>query len=127
MFKTFTLVKKEVVTVTSTTGKTSFHLTDENGDKRIVSGTTKLDADLNPVSITAVRKREHPLIQCLFYSEINETINIEFKQYNEVFERKDNELNQQTIDGLAKEMQSKPMRIGSLLKSTKIKTTEPIN
>ena len=126
MFKTYTLVKKEEIQVSDTEGKMIFHLTDENGDQRRVSGDTKLDVHLNAVSISTDKKREHPLIQCLFYTEINETINIEFKQYNTVFERND-ELTEKTVEELAKEMESKPMRVGSLIKTTETKTTENIH
>jgi hypothetical protein len=127
MFKTFTLTKKEEVHLTKTEGTMTFHLIDENGEARKVSGAIKLDVNLIPISISAERKREHPLIQCLFYTELNETISIEFKQYNDVFERNESELTQQTIENLAKEMQEKPRRVGALLKSTKIKTTEPVH
>jgi len=126
MLKTYTLVKKEEIQVSDTEGKMIFHLTDENGDQRRVSGDTKLDVHLNAVSISTDKKREHPLIQCLFYTEINETINIEFKQYNTVFERND-EPAEKTVEELAKEMENKPMRVGSLIKTTETKTTENIH
>ena len=127
MLKTYTLVRKEEIQVSDTVGKMIFHLKDENGEQRTVSGITKLDVDLNAVSISTDKKREYPLIECLFYSEVDETINIEFKQYNTVFERKDNEASEKTVEEIAKEMQSKPMRVGSLIKTTEVKTTDNIH
>ncbi len=130
MFKTFKLVNREEEQVSDNEGKMTFHLEDENGVQRKVWGITELDEDLNAISITALRTREHPLIQCLFLTNINEQINIEFTQYNEVFERKEDDMKVVTAEDLekiAKEMQNKPMRVGALLKSTEIKTTESIN
>lgn len=130
MFKTFKLINREEEQVSDHEGKMTFHLEDENGVQRKVWGITELDEDLNAISITALRTREHPLIQCLFLTNINEQINIEFTQYNEVFERKEDDLKVVTAEDLekiAKEMQNKPMRVGALLKSTEIKTTESIN
>ncbi len=127
MFKTYTLMEVEEEQVTDTEGKVTYHLTDENGESRKVTGSTQLDANLNAMSVSTTQKREHPLIQCLFYTEINETIDIEFKQYNHVFERKENEVTEQTIEELAKKMQEKPLRVGELLKSTEPKKTESIH
>jgi hypothetical protein len=127
MLKTYTLVRKEEQQISDTEGKMIFHLTDENGDQRTVWGTTKLDENLNPVSISTEKKREFPLIQCLFVTNVNETINIEFQQYNTVFERKEMGVSQQTVDDIAKSMMNKPVRLGPLLKSTQIKTTETVH
>jgi len=127
MFKTFTLNKIEKEQVSSTEGKMTFYLTDENGEERKVWGSTNLDVNLEPVSIKAQREREHPLIQCLFYTEVGETINIEFKQYNNVFERSEMNNPKKTVEDIAKQMQEKPMRVGELLKTTEIKTTEKIH
>lgn len=130
MFKTFKLINREEEQVSDHEGKMTFHLEDENGVQRKVWGMTELDEDLNAISITALRTREHPLIQCLFLTNINEQINIEFTQYNDVFERKEDDMKVVTAEDLekiAKEMQNKPMRVGALLKSTEIKTTESIN
>lgn len=130
MFKTFSLIQKEEEQISATEGKMTFHLQDENGINRSVWGITQLDQDLNALSITAPRPREHPLIQCLFLTEVNEKINIEFTQYNDVFERKDEEVtikSAEDINNIAKEMQTKPMRVGALLKSTQVKITETVD
>ncbi len=130
MFKTFSLIEKKEEQVSATEGKMIFLLKDENGIERTVWGHTQLDQDLNSVSIAAIRTREHPLIQCLFLTNVNEKINIEFTQYNDVFERKEKDVqitSAEDIANIAKEMQNKPMRVGALLKSTEVKTTESMN
>ena len=107
-----------------------FRIEDESGVERTVWGLTHLDEDLNAISISAIRTREHPLIQCLFLTNVNDEFNIEFTQYNDVFERKDEEPKPISAEDLAKmtqEMQDKPMRVGTLLKSVEIKTTESIS
>ena len=129
MFKTFKLIEKKEEQFSQTEGKMIFRLEDENGIERTVWGNTQLDEDLNSVAIVALRPREHPLIQCLFLTNVNEKINIEFTQYNDVFERKDDEstvVTAEDLERIAKEMQNKPMRVGALLKSTEIKTTESV-
>lgn len=127
MFKTFTLNKIEEEKITASEGRMIFHLTDENGDLRKVIGKTHLDANGQAISISTDRKREHPLIQCLFYTEVNETINIEFKQYNSVFERTEMNNPKKTVEEIAKKMQEKPMRVGELLKTTEVKKTEHVH
>lgn len=129
MFKTFKLVDKSEEQMSATVGKMTFRLEDEQGVERTVWGQTELDEDLNSIGITAIRSREHPLIQCLFLTNVNEKINIEFTQYNDVFERKEEDMKVATSEDIARiteEMQNKPMRVGALLKSTEIKTTESI-
>ena len=115
MFKYFTIENIVDEQISETEGKRAFHLVDELGEKRIVWGTTLLDEDQYPVSIQASKKREHPLIECLFRSEIKEKISIEFTQYNAIFKRDDVDVSEKTIEDLAQEMQSKPFRLGSLI------------
>lgn len=116
MFKTFTLDRIVDEQLSETEGKRTFYIIDEKGDTRAVWGTTLIDEKGTPVSIAANKKREHPLIQCLFNSKIKQTINIEFTQYNSIFERKDEPVNAPfSIDEIAKEMQQKPVRVGSLV------------
>ena len=117
MLKTFTLNKIKEEVLSESEGKMTFELTDENGDTRTVWGMTTLDENDIPVSISAVKTREHPLIQCLFKSQPNETIKIEFTQYNNIFERKDDEKTP-TIEELLEEMKKKPLRMGELLEFT---------
>jgi len=115
MLKTFTLNKIEEEVLSELEGKMTFELTDENDITRTVWGTTKLDENGTPISITAIKTREHPLIQCLFKSQPKDMIKIEFTQYNDVFERKDEDAKAPTVEELMKEMQSKPLRMGEML------------
>ena len=109
----------------------TFLLEDENGEKRSIWGLTELDEDLNAIAITAIRNREQPLINCLFLTNVDQEINVDFTQYNELFERKEDQkvTSAEDVERIAKEMQSKPFRMGSLLKSTevKIKITKSMN
>lgn len=127
MIKTFTLKKVQEEKFSETEGKMTFLLVDENGEHREVSGKTQLDENKQAINISTGIKREHPLIQCLFDTEVNETINIEFDQYNTIIERKENDSKTPTVEDLIKEMQEKPLRLGAMLKSTEIKTTEKIH
>jgi len=130
MLKTFSLVAKKEEQISSTQGKMVFHLKDEEGFERTVTGLTELDDDLNAFAISALRSREHPLIQCLFLTNVDEEINIDFTQYNDVLKRKDGQVkitSQEDFDKIAREMQDKPMRVGALLKSTQVKSTESMS
>lgn len=120
MFKTFTLENVVDEQLSETEGKRTFHLIDENGDKRRVWGSTLLNEKSEPIDISANKKREIPLIECLSKSDLGETISIEFKQYNMIFGREAEEVTARTIAELAKDMQSKPMRLGSLIKTTEL-------
>ena len=129
MFKTFKLIEKKEEQFSQSEGKMTFRWEDEPGIERTVWGHTQLDENLDSVAIVALRPREHPLIQCLFLTNVNEQINIEFTQYNDVFERKDDEsvvTTAEDLEKIAKEMQNKPMRVGALLKSTEVKITESV-
>ena len=116
MFKTFTLDRIVDEQLTETEGKRTFHITDESGYTRTVWGTTLINDAKVPLSITASKKREHPLIQCLFDPDLKQTINIEFTQYNSMFERKDEPVNAPfSVEEIAKNMETKSVRVGSLV------------
>lgn len=130
MFKTFKLIDRKEEQLSEIEGKMIFIIEDESGVERTVWGITQLDEESNAISISAIRTREHPLIQCLFLTNVNDEFNIEFTQYNDVFERNDKDQSEITAEDLARmtqEMQDKPMRVGALLKSVEIKTTENIS
>lgn len=99
MLKTFTLDNKEEEQVTMTQGVMVFHITDENGDSRTVSGSTFLNADRVAQGISSENKRELPLIEGLFRLELGESIEIEFEYYNEDYDRETNKtINQVALD-----------------------------
>lgn len=87
MIKTFTLDKIEEKQVSETEGTIEFYLTDENGDERMVIGTTFLDENKKAKAVSSSNKRELPLIQNLFEMKINDTIDLEFKYFNKIYDR----------------------------------------
>ncbi len=115
MIKIFKLNTIEEQQFTASEGKMTFHLMDENGDERAVWGSTQLDETGHAISITANKKREHPLIQCLFTSEPNDEIEIEFTQYNNIITRDDSEVSVPNINELMKDMQTKAVRLGPMI------------
>ena len=87
MIKTFTLEKIEEEQTSDTKGKMIFHLIDELGDCRTVTGATFLDENKVAKGISSKNKRELPLIQNLFELEVNDTIDLEFKYFNDLYDR----------------------------------------
>ncbi|HIP80808.1 MAG TPA: hypothetical protein EYH16_00145 [Leucothrix mucor] len=88
MIKTFSLDKIEETQLSDKKGTMIFHLTDESGESRKVTGLTFLDENKVAKGITSVNKRELPLIQNLFEMELKETIDLEFKYFNDLYDRK---------------------------------------
>lgn len=87
MIKTFTLDKIEEKQISATEGTMTFHLTDEHGDSRCVTGATFLGENKVAKGITTENKRELPLIQNLFEMDVKESIDLEFKYFNDVYDR----------------------------------------
>ncbi len=81
------------------TGKMTFHLVDENGDCRVVSGMTFLNEKGEPQGISSGSKRELPLIENLFSDRHKKVVEIEFDHFNKVYDR---ELNK-TVNEIAYE------------------------
>jgi len=115
MIKTFTLIKIEEKQVSDTAGTMTFHLTDENGDSRTVSGTTFLDENQNARGISSPHKRELPLIQNLFEMEVDETIDLEFKYYNNIYDRESNKTVNEVAYEKALEMQKEDKLLSRIL------------
>ena len=99
MIKQFTLNKREEEHITNTQGTMSFFITDENGNDRIVTGSTFLNKENIAQGISSENKRELPLIESLFRLEIGEIIDVEFESYNKVYYRDlDKTVNQLAYD-----------------------------
>ena len=99
MIKQFTLNKREEKKISDTEGTMSFFITDENGNDRVVTGTTFLNEDQIAQGISSKNKRELPLIEGLFRLEIGEIIDVEFEPYNKVYYRDlDKTVNQLAYD-----------------------------
>lgn len=129
MLKTYTLLKKDHVVNSNKHGTMTFLIRDENGDERPVSGETFLGEDKLPKGISSSNKRELPLIEDLLHLDVNETIEIEFDAYNNVYNRElDKTINQIAYDKVIKMQQERKLfyRLKSFLgmKSTPPETKE---
>jgi len=101
MIKTFTLNKIEHQINSSTKGMLTYHITDETGYSRTVSGISILDADKNIKSINPTHKRELPLIDTLSHLKENEKFSLDFSSYNKYFNRNTNKtVNQEAYDNV---------------------------
>ena len=109
------------------TGKMTFHLIDENGDCRVVSGMTFLDENQQPQGISSESKRELPLIESLFSNRDKKIIDIEFSHFNRVYDRdQDKTINQiayEKVLEIQKEKKLSYRLVNLFRKSTKEKQT----
>ncbi len=121
MLKTYTLLKKDHVVNSNKHGTMTFIIRDENGDERPVSGETFLGEDKLPKGISSSNKRELPLIEDLLHLDVDETIEIEFDAYNNVYNRElDKTINQIAYDKVIKMQQERKLfyRLKSFLGMT---------
>ena len=82
------MIEKIVEEVCSdSTGKMTFHLVDENGDCRTVTGITFLDKNGQAQGILSWSKRELPLIESLFSDRHKKIVDVEFDHFNKVYNR----------------------------------------
>ncbi len=87
MLKTYMIEKVVEEKHSDTEGTMTFHLVDENGDCRTVSGITFLDEEKKAQGISSETIRELPLIEKLFSSRHKTIIDIEFENFNKVYDR----------------------------------------
>lgn len=99
MLKKFMIEKIDQKQINETTGTIVFHIVDENGGCRTVSGTTFLDENKKAKGITAESTRELPLIESLFSNRDKKIIEVEFDHFNKVYDRDTDK----TINALAYE------------------------
>ncbi len=101
MIKTFTLNKIEHQVSSATKGMLTYHITDETGYSRTVSGITILDEAQSIKSINPVHKRELPLIDTLSHLKEDEKFSLDFSSYNRYFNRDTNKtVNQEAYDNV---------------------------
>lgn len=101
MIKTFTLNKIEHQINSSTKGMLTYHITDETGYSRTVSGVSILDENQQIKSINPIHKRELPLIDTLSHLEEQEKFSLDFSSYNKYFNRDTNKtVNQEAYDNV---------------------------
>lgn len=123
MLKQFTLNKREEKYLSDTQGTMSFHIRDETGTERIVTGSTFLNEDKIAQGISTKNKRELPLIESLFRLEIGESIEVEFNFYNEVYYRDlDKTVNQVAYDTVLKMKKEKSFffRLAKIFKKSPV-------
>ena len=101
MIKTFTLNKIEHQINSPTKGMLIYHITDETGYSRTVSGMSILDENRNIKSINPIHKRELPLMDTLSHLKENEKFSLDFSSYNKYFNRDTNKtVNQEAYENV---------------------------
>ena len=101
MIKTFTLNKIEHQISSPKKGMLTFHITDETGYARTVSGISILDENKKIKSINPIHKRELPLIDTLSHLKESEKFSLDFSAYNKYFNRDTNKtVNQEAYENV---------------------------
>ncbi|WP_022950344.1 hypothetical protein [Leucothrix mucor] len=101
MIKTFTVDKIEQQIISPKKGMLTYHITDETGYSRTVSGMTLLDVNQNIKSINPIHKRELPLIDTLSHLKEQERFSLDFSAYNKYFNRETNKtINQEAYENV---------------------------
>ena len=101
MIKTFTLNKIEHQINSTKKGVLTYHITDETGYSRTVTGMSILDDNQTIKSINPIHKRELPLIDTLSHLKENEKFSLDFSSYNKYFNRDTNKtVNQEAYDNV---------------------------
>jgi hypothetical protein len=87
MRKTFIIKNSSFKAISHDKGAIDFFLVDESGEKRTVSAVANLGRNKKIKSVTAVHKRETPLINALVKSSIKDTIEVDFTGFNNLHPR----------------------------------------
>lgn len=91
MLKKFMIEKIDQEKTSDGTGTITFHIVDENGECRIIEGSTYFDEEQGIEGILSDSSRELPLLQTLFKHRDEKMIEIEFGNYNHIYDRDDND------------------------------------
>ena len=127
MLKTFMIEKIEEEVCSDSTGKMTFHLVDENGDCRRVTGMTFLDKNGQPQGISSQSKRELPLIENLFSDRHKKVVDIDFDHFNKVYNRElDKTVNEIAYEKVL-EMEKEKKLSYRIARFFKIISTEPVS
>ena len=103
MLKKFMIEKIVQTQLTDTTGTIVFHLADEHGDHRTVSGKTFLDENQQAQGVSTESIRELPLIESLFSNRDKKIVEVEFDHFNKVYDRElDCTINKKAYDAVIK-------------------------
>ena len=101
MIKTFTLEKIINQTISPKKGMLTYHITDELGNTRTVTGMSVLDENQNIKAINPVHKRELPLIDTLSHLQEQDSFSLDFSTYNRYFNRETNKtINQEAYENV---------------------------
>lgn len=87
MYKSYTIKAFKFKEIASGKGTISYFLVDELGEKRTVTAKAKCGFIKRIKSVEAIHHRETPLIEALANASINDTIVIDFSEFNRQFPR----------------------------------------
>lgn len=82
MYKTYTIKAYKFKEISSGKGLISYYLVDELGEERVVTAKAKRGLIRKIKSVEAIHYRETPLVHALSKSEVNDTIVIDFSDFN---------------------------------------------
>lgn len=87
MYKSYTITAFKFKEISAGRGTISYFLVDELGEKRTVTAKAKCGFIKKIKSVEAIHHRETPLVQALANAAINDTIAIDFSEFNRNFLR----------------------------------------
>lgn len=85
--KTFTLKRIEHKIVSGKKGLLTYHLVDENNAPRKIASVTSLDRKKKIKDLRAIYSREVPLVNALTGLRPNQTVTVDFNDFNKTFKR----------------------------------------
>lgn len=130
MLKTYMIEKIVEKQLSNTVGTMEFHLVDENGDSRRLSGMTFLDENQQAQGISSECKRELPLIENLFSFRDKKVVDIDFESFNKVYDRDlDKTVNQVAYEKVLEMQKERKLsyRIANFFKRTIPENTHQVN
>ncbi len=87
MYKTYTIKSFNFKEISKGKGSLSYYLVDERGDERIVMAKAKRGLIKKIKSIEPIHHRETPLVKALANSSVNDTIVVDFSEFNRKYPR----------------------------------------
>lgn len=87
MYKSYTIKASKFKEISNGRGTISYFLVDELGEKRTVTAKAKCGFIKRIKSIEAIHHRETPLVEALASASVNDTIVIDFSDFNKKYPR----------------------------------------
>lgn len=88
MYKSYTIKSYKYKEISRAKGSITYHLVDELGEERAVTAMANCGLLNNKIkSIHPIHHRETPLVEALANSDINDTIVVDFSDFNKKFPR----------------------------------------